>query len=75
MARITALTKPVARRIGRLCVRIEEDGLLLKGYRRRRWHKLTWAAAAKLACKLDPPLPPGWSEKQWQDVLKTIGAK
>ena len=50
MARLTKLTKPITRRIGRLVVTITPEGVTLRGLRRRkRVLRVSWAQVACLA--------------------------
>ncbi len=72
----TLARKPVVRRFGRLVVRISEDWLEIRGYRKRRWLKLSWLDVAKLAAERSlPEKKRNWTEDEWYDVLKTIGAR
>jgi len=67
--------KSVVRRIGKLCVRIDADGIAVRGRRKRRWRHVTWADLIRLACKLNPPAEPGWTAEEWLYCERTIGAK
>ena len=49
MTRLTPLKRPLVRRIGRLVVRLSEEGLEVKGYRKRKWWPVCWAQLASLA--------------------------
>lgn len=48
------LRKPITRRIGKLIVRITDEGIWLRGYRRRSWRKLTWCEVAAIAAEPRP---------------------
>jgi hypothetical protein len=75
MSKIAEPAKAVTRRFGALVVRIDRQGVSVRGYRRRRWYLLPWADVANAAARKHPPAGRGWTEKQWANVLKTIGAK
>ena len=50
MSRLTKLTKPLTRRIGRLVVMMTADGIALRGYGRRKGiRRVSWAQVASLA--------------------------
>lgn len=46
--RITHLRKPLDRRIGRLVVRLRNDGLELRGFYKQSSHFVSWAQIASL---------------------------
>ena len=48
-SKLTKLSKPITRRVGRLVVRITVEGLWYRRYRGRKWRMVTWAQAASLA--------------------------
>jgi len=53
----TTLKRPLIRRIGNLVVRIDEDGIEIRGHRKRRWWSISWARLAYAACTaVDLPL-------------------
>ena len=39
---VVKLKKPLSRRIGNLIIRIEADGLSLRGHRKHVWHPVSW---------------------------------
>lgn len=39
---ITAPTKPVLRRYGRLIVRLDDAGLSIRGHRKKKWRRVSW---------------------------------
>lgn len=51
---LTTLKKTILRRIGKLVVKISDDGVEIKGFRRRRWKKVTWEQIASLADESEP---------------------
>ena len=67
--------RPVIKRYGRLLVKLEKDGISIKGYRKRKWLGVTWEMLARFIAKENPPPAPGWTEDEWNNVLRTIGAK
>lgn len=74
---IAIVRKPIVRMVsGGLMVRIEEDGVSIKGYRKRRWLKVGWKKLARLAAQETLPEDKRmWTEEEWGDILGTIGAK
>lgn len=73
MHKVTELArgKSVTRRVGGLVVRIEACGVMIRGYRKRRWRLVPWDALAGLALKLDPS-PRGHTASEWEHPLATI---
>ena len=67
--------RPVVKRFGLLVVKLSKDGIAIKAYRKRKWRAVTWEQMARFICTKNPPAPPGWSEDEWNNVLRTIGAK
>jgi len=49
MATLTELTRPVVRRIGLLVVRMDAEGIQIRGYRRRSGRGVSWARLAYFA--------------------------
>jgi hypothetical protein len=39
---VVKLKKPLSRRIGNLIIRIEADGLSLRGHHKHVWHPVSW---------------------------------
>jgi len=74
MSQLTPLSRPLARRIGRLVVRITAEGLELRGYRRRQPHRLSWERVASLLGP-DRPLLAEAEEQLGRDHLAAIGAE
>jgi len=76
MATLTELTRPIVRRIGWLIVRIDAEGVAIRGYRRRRWYFISWARIAWFAAFLTPPLLLTAEERKGSEELARItGAK
>lgn len=73
--RVTEAVKPVTRRFGFLVVRISDKGVEIKTYRKKRWRMVHWSEVAKIAFRLTPPKKPGWTAKEWDNILKTMGVK
>lgn len=72
----TIAKKPVIRRIGQMNVKIDADGVHIRGFRRRRWLTVTWREVAKKAIQNSlPEEKRNWTEEQWDNCLKMIGAK
>lgn len=74
MARLTELRRPLTRRIGSLVVRISADGIELRGRRRRRWRRISWARIACLAVDDVGGLLASLEEKQGAEALAAMGA-
>ena len=73
--RLTALTRPIVRRIGkRLIVRITKEGVELRGYRWRTWHRVTWAEIAG-AYRPDQPLLADVDRRLGERLLEQMGVK
>ena len=51
---VTKLRKPLDRRIGDLIVRITDEGLLIRGHRKRTWHQASWEAVASAVAETLP---------------------
>ena len=53
---LTELKRPLTRRVGRLVVTIDPEGITLRGYgqRKRRW--FSWAQVASLGDKTHPAI-------------------
>ena len=65
----TELTKPVTRRIGDIVVTIREDGVELRGFRKRRSVLVSYEEIAKRGLmKYGVRL----TEKQWSDPLTQV---
>lgn len=65
-------SKPVRKRFGGLVVTLTREGILLKGYRRRRSRLVTWEQLCRLACETNPPPKPGWTAEEWNDCRKML---
>ena len=39
---VTRPKKPVLRRYGRLIVRLDDDGLSIRGHRKKKWRRVSW---------------------------------
>lgn len=74
MGQQTLLRKPLIRRHGKLVIKLDKDGIAIKGFRRHTWYAVTYAELARLAMEKNPPAG-GLTAAQWSDVLKTMGAK
>lgn len=68
------LRKPITRRIGRLVVRISEQGVELRGYRRRKRRRATWAQIASLA-DADHPVVQLAENFEGRRLLETMGVE
>lgn len=44
----TTLKKPLIRRIGRLVIRIRDEGLDVRGFRKHKWRHVSWDRVASL---------------------------
>ena len=73
MGTLTKLRRPVARRIGRLVVRIDAKGIEIRGYRRRRARRVSWARLAYFADELGPLIEHA-EETIGRSELETMGA-
>lgn len=50
----TELKKPILRRIGNLIVRLDSNGVAIRGYRHRTWRGLSFSRIAALADESTP---------------------
>lgn len=71
----TILNKRVERRIGNLVVELAEDGLIVRGHRKKKRFKAPWELVVSTVVRHAGVTGPGWTEKQWTDVVKTITKK
>jgi len=70
---VTEPAKPVVRRFGALVVEISRDGISLRGYKRRKRFKATWADVARLCARSTPETAKGgWTAAEWEHALETI---
>ena len=67
--------RPVIKRYGLLMVKLTKEGIAIKAYRKRKWRAVTWAELARFICTKNPPPAPGWTVDEWDNVLRTMGAK
>ena len=75
MSRLTELSRPVIRRIGWLVVRIDAEGIAIRGYGRRRWRRVSRARLAWFACFAAGPLIVATEEHVGNEDLKKITGK
>lgn len=73
MQRITRLSRPIARRIGRLVFRVTAAGVELRGKHKKKWRSVTWAQIAGLTTGQEPLLK-AVEEAVGREVLARIGA-
>lgn len=52
----TKLKRPIVRRIGNLVVRIDAEGVAIRGHRKRTWRRLPWPELAAAAGEARPIL-------------------
>jgi hypothetical protein len=69
---ITRPKKPVLRRYGRLIVRLDDDGVSIRGHRKKKWRRVSWSEVAWL-CKTSGA-ESAFSELEGREFLKRIGA-
>lgn len=74
MQRITRLSRPIARRIGRLVFRVTAAGVELRGKHKKKWRSVTWAQIAGLTTTGQEPLLKAVEEAVGREVLARIGA-
>lgn len=71
--RITKLKKRLIRRIDKLIIRIEFDGLYLRGHKKKKWKFITWEQIA--AAIVDPeemPMVVAGDIAEGKQVLKLM---
>ena len=73
MQRITRLSRPVVRRIGRLVFRVTAAGVELRGKHKKKWRSVTWAQIAGLTTGQEPLLK-AVEEAVGREILVRIGA-
>jgi len=71
---ITTLRKPLVRRFGRMVVRIDPDGLAIRGKHKKKWRRVTWAEVARLTATIDEERL-WWTPEVCDSDLKEMGAK
>ncbi len=73
---LTVLSNPIIRRVGdrRLVVHVTEDGLVIRGYRRRKSKFVTWEQIASLSDDSQMPLIAQSERAEGQRTLQQLGA-
>lgn len=73
---LTRFRKPLIRHAPRinLVIRIDEEGVAFRVYRRRKWHRVRWEQLASLADD-SAPIIRSMEVEQGAKVLKAMGAK
>ncbi len=72
---VTQPKKPVVRRFGRLIVRLDAGGLSIRGFRKKRWRRVSWNEVAWLMSGDVNESLRQWSEREGEALLEAIGAK
>jgi len=72
--KLTELRGPIVRRIGRLVVRIAPEGLQVRGYRKRKWRRVSWLSVGSLLEANDAPVLVRADQVSGARVLGQMGA-
>jgi hypothetical protein len=67
--------KPLVCRYGQMVVRLDAAGIALRGFRMRRWRRVTWGELAWLMSHEETPAVRAWSEREGMEFLEAIGAR
>lgn len=67
------LRKPLTRRIGDMVVRLDADGISIRGFGKRTWRRATWLEIAFL-CKTEGDQRE-YCESEGLEFLNSIGAR
>jgi hypothetical protein len=70
---VTQPRKPVVRRYGRLIVRIDDQGLSIRGHRKKKWRLVSWAEVGWLV-KTNGHPETVFSQTEGAAFLEEIGA-
>ena len=73
-SKLTHLTRPIVRRIGKLVVRIAPEGLSIRGYQCRTWRRVSWLSVGSLLEAEEAPVLVRADQVTGARVLKRMGA-